>query len=202
MSEWVVPFLFISFFFFFSSVKYAAVVHNQVIMTGIHHYAQSRGWLLLWRERITFLDPFPNSYYNNDYSGTFLLFFQQHWWLGRLGFSDKQHPALAEHVKGQGWPEQAPLCEFLGTPMSPNRVPKSEQFPYSSILCQSDIHSYYCIFHAPASSIPYFLLPRGRWYLTYNCLAHIYLKSKYSLFYYLCKVTYISVVRVRGKLFR
>lgn len=136
----------------------------------------SKGWLLLWRKRLTFLDGFPKLLLQQWLFRNFSIFLSTVL-LGSLGFSDKQHPALASHVKGQGWPEQAPLYEFLGTPLSLNWVPKSKHFPNTSYLCQSDIHSGYCIFHAPVPSIPYFLMLRGKWYSTFINVLLIFLQK-------------------------
>lgn len=60
---------------------------------------------------------------------------------------------------------------------------KSEHFPYSCILCQNNIHSHYCMLQAPASSIPYFVLLRGRWCLNFIIVMPIFIWKKVFLYY-------------------
>lgn len=150
MSEQVI--LFISFFLI--SVEHVAVVPNQVVMTGICHYTQSKCWLLLWRDlpfQVVSKTPTTTTFTQKPFHCSFNSIAGGDW-----AFQISSILHWQSMWKGRAVQSRAPLCEFLGTPLALNCMPKSQQFPNSSILCQSDIHSHYCIFHAPASSIPSF----------------------------------------------
>lgn len=106
-----------------------------------------------------------------------------HWqskWKGRLG-----------QCKIRSVNSLAHLCLWM-------ECLKSEHFPYSCILCQNNIHSHYCMLQAPASSIPYFVLLRGRWCLNFIIVMPIFIWKKVFLYYSLCKGIYISVVLACG----
>lgn len=142
-------------------------------MTGICHYTQSKCWLLLWRDlpfQIVSKTPTTTTFTQKPFYCSFNSIAGGDW-----AFQISSIFHWQSMWKGRAVQSRVPLCEFLGTPLALNCVPKSQQFPNSSILCQSDIHSHYRIFHAPASSIPYFLLLTGRSYLTFIIVLPIFL---------------------------